>query len=62
MWWRKRKKPTDWWEPCFDLLATYNTEKSRGIVHTEKWRAYMCHVQKRYNEKVEQHFDVWGKL
>jgi len=37
------------WKIDYDILATYNTEVSRGIVHTEKWRDKMSKIQKDYN-------------
>jgi hypothetical protein len=31
-------------------LATYNAERSRGIVHTPEWDAKMAALQRRFNE------------
>jgi hypothetical protein len=31
-------------------LATYNSEKARGIVHTPEWVKKMAWKQKAYNE------------
>lgn len=34
----------------FDVLARYNAEVVRGIVHTPEWRAKMAELQERFNE------------
>lgn len=31
------------------LLATYNAERSRGLVHTDDWRDYMAGLQERFD-------------
>lgn len=32
------------------VLADYNSEVARGLVHTEEWRAKMAEEQRWYNE------------
>jgi hypothetical protein len=32
-----------------DVLARYNSEVSRGIVHTPEWKAEMAKLQERFN-------------
>ena len=32
------------------ILADYNGERSRGLVHTEAWRRSMAELQQRYDE------------
>lgn len=51
---------TDDIEPCggleeqqFKTLATYNSEKARGIVHTEAWELKMADLQRKFNENIE---------
>ena len=34
----------------FADLATYNSERARGIVHTPEWDALMAAEQRRFNE------------
>lgn len=41
-----------------DMLALYNSEVARGIVHTDEWKAVMAALQKRFNE--EQRFKLIG--
>lgn len=48
MFWRKRDIYFD--EHRWDKLATYNAEVSRGIVHTEEWKALMAKEQETFNE------------
>jgi hypothetical protein len=31
-------------------LATYNSERARGLVHTEEWKARMAKQQEEFNE------------
>jgi hypothetical protein len=33
-----------------DRLGTYNAEKARGIVHSDKWKADMAELQRRFND------------
>ncbi len=40
------------WKPEYDILALYNAEVSRGIVHTPEWHAKMKIVQKEYDKEV----------
>lgn len=32
-----------------EMLATYNSEKARGLVHTPEWSARMEEFQRRFN-------------
>ncbi len=34
-------------------LASYNTEKSHGLVHTEAYEAKMVRLQRRFNEAAK---------
>lgn len=45
----KRNKPKSPWRPEFEVLARYNSEKSRGITHTEEWKAQMAVLQREFN-------------
>jgi len=38
------------WKPEYELLADYNSEVSRGIVHTEEWREKMEEIQKDFDD------------
>ena len=59
-WYRRRK--TWWAEECprrygitedeLNRLGTYNTERHRGVVHTEAYQAQMADLQRRYNEAL----------
>lgn len=44
-----RLEPSEGWE--FELLARYNSEKSRGIAHTPEWDALMASEQERFNRQ-----------
>jgi hypothetical protein len=35
-----------------DLLATYNAERYRGILHTEEWRVRMAGLHKRWADNL----------
>jgi len=35
-----------------DILATYNAERSRGILHTEEWQARMAGLQQRWADNL----------
>jgi hypothetical protein len=41
-------------EAELNKLADYNAERSRGIVHTEEWRARMAELQRRYEEALRR--------
>ena len=43
---------TKLWDPRFSVLATYNGEVARGIVHTEAWTKKMITLQEEYNAKL----------
>ena len=52
MWpFKKRKTPMDYLDWCYDYerLAKYNSEKSRGIVHTDEYASKMADIQHRYD-------------
>jgi hypothetical protein len=36
------------------LLATYNAEVARGIVHTDEWNAEMAELQRMFNDSNRQ--------
>lgn len=40
------------WPQELDLLATYNAERSRGLVHDEEWIAAMADLQRRFDESA----------
>lgn len=37
-----------------NTLATYNTERSRGILHNPEWRDRMAELQARYDHEQEE--------
>lgn len=43
----QQKNDRDW-----SVLATYNSECRRGIVHTPEWDALMADEQERYNAET----------
>jgi hypothetical protein len=43
-------KPTE--EYRFAALAEYNTERARGIVHTEEWRKRMKKEQAKFDAEM----------
>ena len=51
--WFRKKQPPPWASVLHrhevDQLATYNAERARGIVHTDRWKAEMAEVQRRFN-------------
>ncbi len=38
----------------FDPLATYNAERSRGIVHTPQWQAKMAALQAEFDAWISE--------
>ena len=40
--------PADAW---IDVLARYNSERARGIMHTPEWQAEMAGFQRKFNER-----------
>ena len=42
------------WEIDFDVLARYNAEEMRGIVHTKEYAKRMKIIQKRYDERIKE--------
>lgn len=51
----RKKSPPDyrWWN-----LATYNAEVSRGIVHTDAWKARMRREQDIFDAEQRRHVNV----
>ncbi len=47
------KKEELFWEERFEVLATYNSEIGRGIVHTKKFDNAMAVLQNEYNKKMK---------
>jgi hypothetical protein len=45
-------KKVKFWEPRFRVLAEYNSEVARGIIHTEAWKQKMAVLQREYDEKT----------
>lgn len=41
-----------------DKLATYNAERSRGIMHTPQWQAEMAELQGRFDTAMAEVHDV----
>ena len=39
------------WIPEYDILAQYNAEVMRGILHTPEWKEKMRRIQKEYDEE-----------
>ena len=42
------------WDMCMTqqevhMLATYNSEAARGIVHTQEWQRYMSGLQREFD-------------
>ena len=37
------------WKPEYNVLASYNSEVSRGVLHTNKWKEKMRQLQNNYN-------------
>ena len=40
------------WLPEFEALAQYNSEKSRGIMHSPEYSEAMKKLQEKYNERL----------
>ena len=36
----------------FEMLAVYNAERARGIMHTPEWQARMAALQVKFDEAV----------
>jgi hypothetical protein len=49
---KKQRKWTAEEQKRIDLLATYNAEVARGIVHTYKWKREMEDLQAWFNNAV----------
>jgi len=52
---RKKKAKVLFWEPRFYVLSSYNTEVSRGITHTDEFKAEMKQLQEEYNCKLRRY-------
>ena len=39
----------------FHVLATYNSEVARGLVHTPEWAARMAELQARFDRWAQEH-------
>jgi hypothetical protein len=35
-----------------NVLAIYNSEVARGIVHTDEWKSQMSVLQERFNKRI----------
>lgn len=49
-----RWRPQEKYE--FSALATYNSERSRGIVHTAKWKELMREEKRRFDASLPSQF------
>jgi len=45
----------------FEPLATYNAERSRGIVHTQEYDAQMAELQREFDAAVHADSDGTGE-
>lgn len=59
-WFDERRRRPDVYE--FAALAQYNSERFRGIVHTEEYRALMAQEQERFNAQKEAEILTSGGL
>ena len=41
----------------FDVLANYNAERGRGIMHTAEWDAKMADLQRKYDDWLDGQVD-----
>jgi len=46
----------------FQDLAVYNSERARGIVHTEEWDQRMAIQQRLFNEQQLRRWDAEGVI
>lgn len=46
------RRQSSFWESRFDELAVFNSEVSRGIMHTPEKRERMAKLQADYNAKM----------
>ena len=60
--WRmlRRRKPDLAWADHYWVreLATYNSEKARGLIHTAEWTEQMRRAQDRFDEMSRQSFGL----
>jgi hypothetical protein len=56
-WFRREPQPTlpDFLQYELHLLATYNAECARGIVHTPEYDAQMRDLQRQFNRAISRH-------
>jgi hypothetical protein len=48
--WLRRRRPCEpYWKPEYELLAQYNAERARGVVHSEEYANRMAVVQADYD-------------
>lgn len=59
---KHRWSPSGPWKPAYDVLARYNAERDRGIVHEPEHVAWMERVQRDYNESYLGHREGWQIL
>lgn len=43
------------WDDKFNILAVYNAEVSRGILHTQEYYEKMHLLQEEYDTKLREH-------
>jgi len=46
------------WKYDYDRLAIYNSEVSRGLMHTDEYKAEMKKIQKEYNDTYTS--SIWN--
>ena len=51
----------EFWEQRFNALATYNSEVSRGLVHTPEYVRRMAVMQADYNAKIQRMYHTPNK-
>lgn len=48
------------WTQNDNRLATFNSEISRGLIHTKEYKDEMRILQKEYNKKIKEHCLING--
>lgn len=43
------------WKIEFDILSQYNSERSRGLMHTKEWQEKMKSIQDDYDYALHCH-------
>lgn len=51
---QQRKNEDDFEAKGYGKLATYNSEKGRGIMHTPEWVAHMEFLQECFNKEYSE--------